>query len=360
MWGQTRGWLGCSAGRSTRAAAWAWGCHVHVCACACWGAPAPGAGCCWGAMLWKRAVLPACRALSPAHSLRCPTPPAGRLHGGCVGRAGSWPGAALAPGAALRPCEVDALWQLCQAEAGLLKRLSGGACSLLSAEEVACLEWLEDLRLYESQVGLGSRCWARTGQAGWAWLGVEGPVAEGAGPAGNGSVSEACLWRPRTSLRPPPLLGHCALRGAGSAGGACGPAPAQRGAAAGGVAEGAAGGWAPEAGAGAGAAWCSPPGWMHSGKRLPAAWATAEMQRAGLDPALASGICRASTAGRLVVEEQASIKSGGGSYLHYLLSNWGGCFRSGCRRAAAVPLPLDRHACRWRQVGSAATGGRPA
>jgi hypothetical protein len=69
--------------------------------------------------------------------------------------------AELAPGLAerlqlsrsMQPCEVDALWQLCQIEAGLMRRISGGACGLFSEQDIARLEWLEDMRLYEAQVG---------------------------------------------------------------------------------------------------------------------------------------------------------------------------------------------------------------
>jgi hypothetical protein len=89
---------------------------------------------------------------------------------------GVW--AKLAPGLAerlqlsraMQPCEVDALWQLCQVEAGLMRSISGGACSLFSEQDVAQLEWLEDLRLYEAQVG-----------GVWVWVWGGGGAGAGAG-----------------------------------------------------------------------------------------------------------------------------------------------------------------------------------
>ncbi len=66
---------------------------------------------------------------------------------------------ALAPGVARRlgvasravsPCEVDALWTLCQFEAGLLGERRRG-CAALSAQDRRVLEWLDDVGLLEAQ-----------------------------------------------------------------------------------------------------------------------------------------------------------------------------------------------------------------
>jgi hypothetical protein len=76
----------------------------------------------------------------------------------------------------LNTCHVDALWQLCTLEAGLMSTeghlawrqqqqqqgrynhsssssssSSGGACGLFSQSDAMLLEWLEDVRLYETQ-----------------------------------------------------------------------------------------------------------------------------------------------------------------------------------------------------------------
>ncbi|KAG2495101.1 hypothetical protein HYH03_006711 [Edaphochlamys debaryana] len=48
------------------------------------------------------------------------------------------------------PCEVEALWQLCLLEAGLLGR-ADGACTLFEPEEAVLLEWVEDVHLMETQ-----------------------------------------------------------------------------------------------------------------------------------------------------------------------------------------------------------------
>lgn len=54
------------------------------------------------------------------------------------------------PRGAAQPCDVDALWQLCSYEAGLLGDLSG-ACGAFEEPEANLMEWLEDVRLYETQ-----------------------------------------------------------------------------------------------------------------------------------------------------------------------------------------------------------------
>ncbi|KIZ04268.1 hypothetical protein MNEG_3694 [Monoraphidium neglectum] len=54
------------------------------------------------------------------------------------------------PRGAAQPCDIDALWQLCSYEAGLLGAL-GGACSAFERPEAELLEWMEDVRLYETQ-----------------------------------------------------------------------------------------------------------------------------------------------------------------------------------------------------------------
>jgi hypothetical protein len=78
----------------------------------------------------------------------------------------------LAPGS-LSACHVDALWQLCTLESGLLSTdghlawqqqhgmynhssssssgSSSGACGLFSQSDAMLLEWLEDVRLYATQ-----------------------------------------------------------------------------------------------------------------------------------------------------------------------------------------------------------------
>ncbi|GBF94793.1 multiple inositol polyphosphate phosphatase-like [Raphidocelis subcapitata] len=56
----------------------------------------------------------------------------------------------LPPGAAA-PSDVDALWQLCGLHAGLLAVPGGGACAAFGPEEAGVMEWLEDVRLAETQ-----------------------------------------------------------------------------------------------------------------------------------------------------------------------------------------------------------------
>ena len=46
------------------------------------------------------------------------------------------------------PCEVEALWQLCLTEVGLQGKLDL-ACSLFTPNEVAMLEWMDDVSLME-------------------------------------------------------------------------------------------------------------------------------------------------------------------------------------------------------------------
>lgn len=55
------------------------------------------------------------------------------------------------PRGMMDPCDVDALWQLCTFEAGLQGNVNTGACALFSPEEAALLEWMDDVRLYETQ-----------------------------------------------------------------------------------------------------------------------------------------------------------------------------------------------------------------
>lgn len=48
------------------------------------------------------------------------------------------------------PCDIDAMWQLCQVEAALYGQLSGGACDVFSSGEVLSLEWMDDVALWET------------------------------------------------------------------------------------------------------------------------------------------------------------------------------------------------------------------
>lgn len=86
-------------------------------------------------------------------------------------------GGAFARSPRPRPASPPAaLWQLCSYEAGLLGAL-GGACSAFERPEAELLEWMEDVRLYETQgpgADINSRCPARTG------FGVRAPLGSAA------------------------------------------------------------------------------------------------------------------------------------------------------------------------------------